>query len=249
MATGGAYLRLYNGGRYSIDRIGRGSFAVPNWSACFFGGCQPGPIQRIARDAADDGLLQRLTYAVPMRQQDGQDRAPNTSALYRYENLFPALAAMFPASTLGSDHAPAFVLHGDGHVYREEINAIARAMMTMPDTSKRLQAAFGKWPGLFARLVLFFHMIEVADARLRTSTLAIPSVVPVATIAKVSGLVLDIVLPHLLRAEAIMFSTSQTTHAQWVRGLDPGQQVRACDHPRRHRRPTARSGRLSPIRK
>jgi hypothetical protein len=37
----GAYLRLYNGGRYVIDRIGRGSFAIPNWSACFLGGIQP----------------------------------------------------------------------------------------------------------------------------------------------------------------------------------------------------------------
>jgi hypothetical protein len=61
----GAYLRLYNGGRYVIDRIGRGTFAVSNWSACFLGGIQPGPIQRIAKDTDDDGLLQRLLYCVP----------------------------------------------------------------------------------------------------------------------------------------------------------------------------------------
>jgi hypothetical protein len=28
----------------------------------------------------------------------------------------------------------------------------------------------------------------------------------------------DIVAPHLLRAEAVMFSTEQTSHAQWIAG-------------------------------
>lgn len=61
----GAYLRTYNGGRYVYDRIGRGSFAIPNWSICLMGGIQPGPIQKIARGAAADGLLQRPLYCVP----------------------------------------------------------------------------------------------------------------------------------------------------------------------------------------
>ena len=61
----GSYLRLYNGGPHTVDRIGRGSFFIPNWSATFLGGVQPGPIQRIARDAAEDGLLQRFSFAVP----------------------------------------------------------------------------------------------------------------------------------------------------------------------------------------
>jgi hypothetical protein len=96
----GAYLRLYNGGRYVIDRIGRGSFAVPNWSACFLGGIQPGPIQRIAKAADDDGLLQRFMYCVPGRQLPGLDRKPDAEALERYQTLFPKLAAMHPSRRL-----------------------------------------------------------------------------------------------------------------------------------------------------
>jgi Protein of unknown function (DUF3987) len=215
----GAYLRLYNGGRYTIDRIGRGSFAVSNWSACFFGGCQPGPIQRIARESSDDGLLQRFMYAVPARQDEGQDRPPDQAALQRYGDLFPALVAMRPAPEMGGEHIRPLALHTDGHVHREEVNAISRAMMAMPDTSKRLQAAFGKWPGLFARLALTFHMIDMADGRARGEHSPIMKVVPVATIERVANFMLDIVLPHLLRAESIMFSTNQTTHAQWVAGF------------------------------
>ncbi len=36
----GAYLRLFNGGPFNVDRIGRGFFRIPNWSAGIFGGCR-----------------------------------------------------------------------------------------------------------------------------------------------------------------------------------------------------------------
>jgi hypothetical protein len=77
----GAYLRLYNGGRYTIDRIGRGSFAIANWSACVLGGIQPDPIQRIAQEAVDDGLLQRFIYCVAEGQGEGEDRPPDHDAI------------------------------------------------------------------------------------------------------------------------------------------------------------------------
>src|SRR3954451_5385491 len=87
----GPYLRLFNGGPYNVARITRGSFCVPNWSACLLGGIQPEPIQRIAQNAADDGLLQRPIYAVPGAQQQGRDRTPDGPALARYRALFPVL--------------------------------------------------------------------------------------------------------------------------------------------------------------
>jgi hypothetical protein len=83
----GAYLRLYNGGRFVMDRVLRGSFACSNWSACFLGGIQPGPIQAVAKDAADDGLLQRFLFCVPGRQEEGVDRARDRGAVRRYEAL------------------------------------------------------------------------------------------------------------------------------------------------------------------
>jgi hypothetical protein len=214
----GAYLRLYNGGRYTVDRIMRGSFAVTNWSACFLGGIQPGPIQRIAREAADDGLLQRFIYCVPSGQQKGVDQAPNQSAIQRYEQLFPALVALHPAKAAGGDYFPAIVLHADAHFHREEIDALAQAMSAMPDTSGRLKAAFGKWPGLFARLCLVFHLIGVADQRAKGANATIPTVISDATAGMAASFMREIVLPHQLRAEAVMFSTDQTGHARWIAG-------------------------------
>ena len=213
----GAYLRLYNGGRYTIDRILRGSFAVPNWSACFLGGIQPGPIQKIAKDTADDGLLQRNMYCVPGWQTPDLDRAPDNIAIARYEALFPKLTGMHPPRLSGGA-SNVVIMHEKAHQHREEIDALARAMAALPDTSLRLRSSFGKWPGLFARLCLTFHLIEVADASPMRGPAPYVDVVSEETARRVARFMRDILLPHLLRAEAVMFSTAQTNHGHWIAG-------------------------------
>ena len=45
----GAYLRLYNGGRYTIDRIQRGTFAISNWSRAFWAAFNPGRSVRLRK--------------------------------------------------------------------------------------------------------------------------------------------------------------------------------------------------------
>jgi hypothetical protein len=219
----GAYLRLYNGGRFTIDRVNRGSFAVLSWSACFLGGIQPGPIQRIARETADDGLLQRFCYCVPARQWAGEDREPDRAALARYEALFPALAALRPAPP--GEKAGPVVLHSEAHRYREEADRVAAAVLAVPDTSDRLKAALGKWAGLFARIALTFHLIDIADAGARDVDGPDPAVLPEETARRTLAYMREVLLPHLLRAEAVMFSTAQTGHARWIAGwiLSRGQ--------------------------
>jgi hypothetical protein len=215
----GAYLRLYNGGRYVLDRVGRGAFAASNWSACFLGGIQPGPVQRIAREADDDGLLQRFIFCVPGAQGEGEDRVPDAEALARYNALFPALVALRPAAA-GRGEAPRpVVLHGDAHRHREAVGRLARAMAAMPDASPRLKASFGKWPGLFARLTLVLHLIDAADAIACGAEGPHLVVVAERVAQRAAAFLRDLVLPHLLRADALMFSTAQTGHARWIGGF------------------------------
>lgn len=214
-----AYLTLYNGGRHTTDRVGRGNFAVPNWSGCVLGGIQPEPIQRIARDAADDGLLQRFLYCVPEAQGDGEDRRADSSAIQRYEALFQALVALHPPRGFCGTRARAVVLHADAHQHRLAVNALAKAQASWPDVSNRMKAALGKWPGSFARLALTFHLIDLADANARGVDGPIAAVLPAATARRAAAYMRDILLPHLLRAEGLLFLTPQTGHARWIAGF------------------------------
>ena len=217
-----AYLRLFNGGRYVIDRIGRGTFAIPNWSACVVGGIQPEAIQRIAREAADDGLLQRFLYCVPAGQADGEDRRPDQAALNRYQALFPALAVLHPRQLDALHPWSTFrpvVFHRDAHADREAMNALAKAQAAMPDTSQRLKAALGKWPGIFARIALTFHLIEIADVNASGEQPPVAGVISPETARRTAAYMRDILLPHLLRADALLFLTPQTGHARWIAGF------------------------------
>lgn len=214
------YITLYNGGRLTYDRVMRGSFVIPNWSACVLGGIQPEPIQRIAKEAADDGLLQRFLYCVPGIQGDGEDRAPDRLALARYKALVPALAVLRPSlGSMGANLRPSAVaFHADAHQHRLAIDQLVKAQAAMPDTSPRLKAALGKWRGMFARLALTFHLIDVADANAQGREAPFATVVPEATARRVVRYMRDILLPHLLRAEGLLFLTPQTGHARWIAG-------------------------------
>ena len=212
----GAYLRLFNGGLYLYDRVGRGHFAMSNWSACILGGIQPAVIRRIAKDAAEDGLLQRFAFCVSTHQRRGEDRAPDSEATDRYNALFPAVAALRPAKDGYGDPQPV-VLHTAAHTHRIEILDLIDALVAAPDATSRMKAALNKWPGLWARMTLIFHLIEVADPR-ANGTIAPIAYVANNAAARATAYLRDILLPHLLRADAIMFDTEQTGHARWIAG-------------------------------
>jgi hypothetical protein len=211
-----AYIRLYNGGRAVIDRITRGSFVAPSWSGCILGGIQPEPIQRIAADAQHDGLIQRFILDVPSSREPGEDRAPNRNALAVYNGLFEPLTGLRPNKKGDTEFTINVVLHNAAHAARENIDAIARAMILWPDASPQLRATFGKWPGLFARLCLVFHLIEVAAARARHEIGPHTDVVAPETAERVRLYMVEVLAPMLLRGEAVMFASRQTTHASWI---------------------------------
>ena len=71
---------------------------------------------------------------------------------------------------------------------------------------------------MFARLALTFHLIDVAEANASGNLAPYTLVVPANTARRAASFMLDVALPHLLRADAMMFSTAQTGHARWIAG-------------------------------
>ena len=83
------YLECWNGhGRYTFDRIGRGTLDIEAACMSIIGGIQPGPLQAYLCDAVrggggDDGLMQRFQLAVwPDSPRDWRnvDRWPDSKA-------------------------------------------------------------------------------------------------------------------------------------------------------------------------
>lgn len=180
-----AWLEAYNGGHKAIDRIGRGSIFVENWSACVIGGIQPSVVQAYASSTNHDGMLQRFILVKAGEARLGADRHPNTEARERYH------AVMENLTSLWVDDTTVIKLSEEAHVIRENLDAkIHKLVLSHPN--KFLTAALGKWGGLFARLLLTFHCIEKAMQN------EYPSFSDVSgdTAKKVANLMWFTLLPH-----------------------------------------------------
>jgi len=103
----GFYLQAWSGGRYTFDRIGRGTVTMQDARLSIIGGIQPGPlselIARARRGAADDGMLERFLVAWPDAVGDWRevDRLPNNQAKQAAWQTFERLDAM-TAQSLGA---------------------------------------------------------------------------------------------------------------------------------------------------
>jgi Protein of unknown function (DUF3987) len=100
------YLEAWNGnGRFTYDRIGRGTVEIPATCVSVFGAIQPGPLlaylSRSAFDGVgDDGLLQRLQVVVwpdLAGMWRNVDRWPDTKARQAAFGVFAQLAELVPA--------------------------------------------------------------------------------------------------------------------------------------------------------
>ena len=104
------YLEAWNGnGRFTYDRIGRGTVDIKACCLSILGGIQPGPLQEYLASSTDDGLMQRFQLAVWPDSKSGfvnVDRWPDKDAKNAAHSLFDRLDSL-TALTIGA-------LPGDG---------------------------------------------------------------------------------------------------------------------------------------
>lgn len=109
----GFYLQAWSGGRYTFDRIGRGTVTVEDARLSMIGGIQPGPlselIQQVRRGAADDGMIERFLIAWPDVRGEWHevDRWPESEARQRAWATFDRLDAI-TAEMLRAEVEPGF---------------------------------------------------------------------------------------------------------------------------------------------
>lgn len=160
------YLECFNGdGRYTYDRIGRGTIAIENCTLSIIGGIQPAKIIPLVRSVAkgtdDDGLIQRFQLAVwPDQPKYWQwvDRAPSAQAKDRYRKAFYALHALSfetedvePPTWRFTEQAQAVFI-----TWMEELHAEARS----GDLPPALESHLLKTPETVCTLALLFALVD-----------------------------------------------------------------------------------------
>lgn len=196
-----AWLEAYNGGSQEIDRIGRGSTWVENWSATIIGGIQPSVIQAYANASNHDGMLQRFVLVFAQPASRGVDRRPDMQAKAAYSALIEALSEL-PAPA-GDDAVVR--LSDSAHEVRERFNEkLHKAIHSVPN--KFLSAALAKWEGLFARMLLVYHCAECVTAgKVPTDTQ-----VSQESAERVEVLLWRVLLPHSIKFYSGLDSAEDT---------------------------------------
>jgi hypothetical protein len=164
------YLEAYNGdGRFTYDRIGRGTVEIDHCTVSMIGGIQPSRLAPIIRGAIsglnNDGLIQRLQLAVwpdDVNKWEWVDRPPDAAAREEYTSAFRALRDLRIPPTF-EDHA---VLH-----FSPVAQALFQEWMTEIQTEARagglssaMESHLLKMPKTIAGLALLFELIDGGSA-------------------------------------------------------------------------------------
>lgn len=142
------WLQAYDGGRFSIDRIGRGEKHVRNLSVSILGGIQPGRLAEM-KDQTTDGLLQRFVPVMLKGARFTID-APSGNVEDAYGRLIRRLIAAEPSHVIMGEAA-----WGQMEALRRHIYEIEQASGGL---ASGFQAFAGKLPGVAGTLALILHL-------------------------------------------------------------------------------------------
>ena len=165
------YLEAWNGtGRFTYDRIGRGTVDIEAACVSVLGGIQPGPLlsyleSRSWNGAGDDGLLQRFQLAVwpdASSKWANVDRRPDLAARDRASEVFQRLA------NLVKDRGDTIALRFD-HQAQEAFDAWRNKLehrIRSNEMHPAFEAHLAKYRSLLPSLALICELVEGGSDRI-----------------------------------------------------------------------------------
>jgi hypothetical protein len=183
------WLEAFNGGQYSVNRIGRGSSYIDPLSICLLGGIQPEPIRKIAGESVDDGLLQRILPVILQPAVHSRDEQPSSvvseysSRLHHLDNPF------FGGASLDFNAAGTLRFDEGAQAYRDELELKHLDLLSIESINRKLAAHIGKYDGIFARLCVIWHCVESEPGKLNRG-------ISEATARRVGAFLHGFLLPH-----------------------------------------------------
>ena len=153
----GCWIHCFEGGPYTMDRMGAGTIKCDNLSASVFGNCQPEVFRHHVKDTATDGMLQRFLPVV----LDGS----KTRLWKDAKPAFMSSEASYEQLLRRTYSLPAFeyILAPEA---MDEFKAFCSWVIRFRETERTLATstpyltALGKLEGTCARIALLFHLIN-----------------------------------------------------------------------------------------
>lgn len=200
-ADRGFWLQAFDGGPYSMDRVGRGETYISNLSVSLIGGIQPAKLAEL-HGLTSDGLLQRFVPVMMGPSKFAQDRKSDDEDYLQL--VYKLIAAKHQRLFLSDDALLAM------NLLRRHLHELEQASGGMADG---FQAFIGKLSGIAGRLAVILHMAadpETGGGR------------PIEheTIGNVRNVVVDFILPHAFEfyrtAEGLTNGERLRKLASWI---------------------------------
>jgi hypothetical protein len=168
------YLEAWDGlGRFTYDRIGRGTIHIDTVTLSILGGATPGRLLdylggAVKGGADDDGMLQRfqlMVYPDVERRWRNIDRWPDTDAKQRAWAVFQRLDTLNPLATgavLGDDDDGVPFLHFDQPAQRlfDDWRATLEEKVRSGDDHPAVESHLAKYRSLVPSLALLIHLAD-----------------------------------------------------------------------------------------
>jgi len=209
------YLECWNNGSMMKDRASYddGPMIVKNLGVSIFGGIQDDVIKKEFSATAHDGFLARFLF-VKADILPGQDIAPDAEKAKAYFNLIGKLAALKVNEKEGETGV--ITMSREAAAIREDIEAMALALNDHPTIRKGLSDHINKWPAIFSRLCLVFHMLKCVDKGKNPQFIHVQE----DTAQRAYDLLTKYFLPEAARIynEVMQGGDEQEQHARWIAG-------------------------------
>lgn len=174
----GEWLRLFDGGPHTIERIQRGSVFVPNWGASILTATTPAALAKLTRSLPEDGLLQRFIPVMARRQCEPTSAENLNEARIRYVET---IRRLFGASPRAHNGCVSLSIDAQGFLETwKRQNQLAQEAFGAMEPA--LESHLSKYPSFLLRLALTFHAANIVNQEheLARDPAAFP--VPLATI-------------------------------------------------------------------
>jgi hypothetical protein len=178
-ADRGFWLQAYDGGPYTIDRIGRGETYIRNLSVSLLGGIQPARLAEL-HGLTSDGLLQRFIPVMMAPSKLARDEPCDDEG---YSRLIYGLI---------STRARCFVFNDAALVEMNELRShLHQLEQASGGMATGFQAFIGKLAGLSGALAIILHVAEDPKKNVDRD-------IELLTAMNVRSIVRDFVIPHAL---------------------------------------------------